>query len=473
MNQAINNDTNAQHDESDPPTAIQPGGGMETVLNSTRDAARRSESAQQLHRKLCTDLESLRRNRETPTFGPPTEDPVLRLCIAALDGGQVPGHLRGEAMGAYHEQPDDYDLVLGDVLPAEFRRRGRQIHAQRAYFANTNATAAGDWGAFIAMRPESGGNHVPGLPTGVPRLDDMLGGLQGLVFLGGNKGTGKTSLALQMVLAATHRDPHLGALIYSLDMVKTRIYERILCLEAGVGYRMLHRSDKPADVQDRIAETDQQLQEAILPRLRVIERRFEYERDHYNQDAEAQRQGLRACNVLRDCGQLMRAPGVKRIVLLFDLFQKMDPYGQVADGAAKDHYRLDLLSEVMLESAGPRQPRGFPILVTSEIRKDARKDALTMDDLKGDGRMASDADTVLLMWPDKGVTNTADTVIPTTLRIDKCREGGQRGDLQLWFEHQCFLFHDEEPTTDAQNLDPIHKIASSGEDERPPVDSLG
>ena len=81
-------------------------------------------------------------------------------------------------------------------------------------------------------------------------------------------------------------------------------------------------------------------------------------------------------------------------------------------------------------------------MVISEIRKDATKASLDRDDLKGDGRMASDADVVMLMWP---AGNATGDVIPTTLRIDKGREGVIRGDVTLWFDHTRCRFYDTAP----------------------------
>jgi len=64
------------------------------------------------------------------------------------------------------------------------------------------------------------------------------------MLLGGDKGVGKTSLALQAILAALGHQKDLGAVIYSLDMPKTRIYQRLLCLEAGCG--VCRRSGAPS-----------------------------------------------------------------------------------------------------------------------------------------------------------------------------------------------------------------------------------
>ncbi|NQU26418.1 MAG: ParB N-terminal domain-containing protein [Candidatus Nealsonbacteria bacterium] len=330
-----------------------------------------------------------------------------------------------------------------------------------------------------------GGLHTPVLLKRLPdgrfllldghrRYHALLSLVQeGVEGFAADKGVGKTSLASQIVWSAMDSDPHLGAVVYSLDMAKSRIYERLLCLEARIAYRSFRDPNKSADVQQRISEAHERIRSSIAPRLRVVERSFAYERDSYQEDSKAYRKGLRAGDVIDDCNRLLALGDVHRIVLVFDLFQKIIPFGDVADGAATDHYRLDLLSEVMKKTAGPDQPRGFPILVTSEIRKDAHKDDLTMNDLKGDGRMASDADVVMLIWPDPNSAQNKSDVVPTVLRVDKGREGVVRGDVKLWFEHPCFRFHDTEPETANGNLDHMNKKTLSTESVGPGDDPLG
>ncbi len=473
MNEPTPNRTTDQHPGSDLPAVLHPGGGLEAVLNSTRKAAKQSQSASGLHDRLTRDVESLRLDSEAPSPEPPSGDAVLRLCMAASGEGDVPDQLWGDGMHAYQQRPGDYDLVLGALIPEEFRRQAQYRVAQQAYFENRNSTAAEDWEFFERMHHEGESDGLPGLQTGLSRLDERLDGLRGLTFIGGDKGVGKTSLGMQIVWSAMNRDPHLGAVVYSLDMAKSRIYERLLCLEAGIAYRSFRDPDKSADVKQRIARAHERIRSSIAPRLRVVERSFDYERDPYQEDSKAYRKGLRAGDVIDDCNRLLTLDNVHRIVLVFDLFQKIIPFGDVADGAATDHYRLDLLSEVMKKTASPYQPRGFPILVTSEIRKDAHKDDLTMNDLKGDGRMASDADVVMLIWPDPNSAQGNSDVVPTVLRVDKGREGVVRGDVKLWFEHPCFRFHDTEPETANGELDHMNKIASSTDGASPRINPLG
>ena len=210
----------------------------------------------------------------------------------------------------------------------------------------------------------------------------------------------------------------------------------------------------PTEARDR-------LYGELLPRLRVVERDFSFEEpSRYDNDEPVKpvRKGLTSNGILKDCRDLMAESGTGDVLIVIDLFQKMDPHGEIADSAARDHYRLDVLDQVRKASVHPLRPHGYTIVVISEIRKDSSKEGIDRDDLKGDGRMASDADVVMLMWPDKSA-GTGD-VIPTTLRIDKGREGVIRGDVRLWFHHACCRFCDAPPA--GPNFDHNHKNPSPG-----------
>jgi replicative DNA helicase len=426
----------------EPAASADPIGRVDAVLRDTRDAASGQESARQLHGRLSRDAESLRR----PQAGclEPL-DAVLCLSVAREVGTPVSERLLTQAAESYEEQPEDYDVVLGAFIPEDFLQHCRARLAQHAYQQNKNITAAEDWPVFEEMRTSMGQGGVLGPSTGLPKLDEKLGGLSGLIFLGADKGVGKTSLALHMACAALRQDADLAVLIYSLDMPKTRIYERLLCCATGLSHRTLFANGRGSEQELACTvEAELRLRQNILPRLRVVERDFSYEsRDYYNQDALPVRKGLTCEGIVSDCNRLRDSSGTDHVLIVIDLFQKMDPRGEIADSAAKDHFRLDTLDKVRQRSCEAGSLHGFPILVTSEIRKDVSKENLSRDDLKGDGRIASDADVVMLMWPEKGAGGD---VIPTTLRIDKGREGVTRGDLTLWFQHACCRFYDTAPT---------------------------
>jgi len=79
-----------------------------------------------------------------------------------------------------------------------------------------------------------------GVPTGFPKLDELTAGLQPseLIILAARPGMGKTTLALNIAAGAAlnHQVP---AAVFSLEMSRNEVAQRLLCSEAGVnGHRL-------------------------------------------------------------------------------------------------------------------------------------------------------------------------------------------------------------------------------------------
>ena len=79
------------------------------------------------------------------------------------------------------------------------------------------------------------GNEITGTPTGYIDLDDMTSGLQpgALVVVGARPAMGKTSFALGMATNAAMK-ANRPVLVFSLEMSKVELSQRILCSEARV-----------------------------------------------------------------------------------------------------------------------------------------------------------------------------------------------------------------------------------------------
>jgi len=78
---------------------------------------------------------------------------------------------------------------------------------------------------------------VTGVPTGYHDLDKMTAGLQpsDLVIVAGRPSMGKTAFALNLVeYATTHADNSVPAVIFSLEMSKEQLVQRMLCSLAKV-----------------------------------------------------------------------------------------------------------------------------------------------------------------------------------------------------------------------------------------------
>jgi replicative DNA helicase len=79
------------------------------------------------------------------------------------------------------------------------------------------------------------GSEITGTPTGYYDLDEMTAGLQpgALVVVGARPAMGKTALALGMATNAAMR-ADASVLLFSLEMSKLELVQRILCAEARV-----------------------------------------------------------------------------------------------------------------------------------------------------------------------------------------------------------------------------------------------
>ncbi len=113
--------------------------------------------------------------------------------------------------------------------------------------------------------------------------------------------------------------------------------------------------------------------------------------------------------------------------------------------APEDHFRLDVLDRLRNESRSLRCPDGHSVLVLSEVRKDESRQ-LDIDALKGDGRITSDADCVLLMYPAQDRPDARANLIPMIIRVEKGRDGVNRADVPVWFDFQHYRFLDEVPS---------------------------
>ena len=161
-------------------------------------------------------------------------DPVLLCAIARIEGLEEDfKRLYDAAYEAFRKRPFEYRDALSELLPKEFADILRRID----YSKGLNATAADDFPVFRerldSLRALVANRGVLGMPTGLEKLDEALCGLRGITFLCAPTGAGKTTLMLSAARATLRRCDDVAALILSFDESKDRIYQRLLCLEAG------------------------------------------------------------------------------------------------------------------------------------------------------------------------------------------------------------------------------------------------
>lgn len=435
------------------PVSIQQNGLIQTRLRDPHAYAIDPKR----QNKLNDDLEKLRQKGIPNPLAIPAEmrnsfftandsiswggcDAVLQYVVSIQEGyDYLLGRLEREAETTYLKAPSFYNCLFLDLFPETFREKVDP----KVYDNGSNPLAVGDLNVFFSRlwkrRERASDSGQVGLPSGVAALDDMLCGLSGLTFLAGPKGVGKTSLVMSAVWETLTTRKDVAVLFYSLDLPKDRIYERLLCRAWQVTYRQLTGIQQLTDHdKDRWQHAQETLHE-LTSRLRVIERDYGSTEIRKDDTVFSVKNGLTFDRLVADSNELRRETETQHLLIVIDMLSKWNLPSNVGSEVDPDQYRLDVLDQFRQCFRRSLGHDGVTMIATSEQRKDAGNEP-TIDDVKGDGRIGSDADNVLLMWPKRTVGDGSDEPVPITLRIAKSRDGGRRGDLNLLFDHVNYRF---------------------------------
>lgn len=85
-------------------------------------------------------------------------------------------------------------------------------------------------------------NHVPRINLGFPKLDDLLGGLEGgdVIVIGARPAVGKSAFVTQITSNIAKQGKKIG--FYNLEMQNKQVYERFLVSESGISLTRLRRA---------------------------------------------------------------------------------------------------------------------------------------------------------------------------------------------------------------------------------------
>lgn len=218
---------------------------------------------------------------------------------------------------------------------------------------------------------------ITGLATGYPDLDRMLMGMQpsNMVILGARPSVGKTAFALNVARNVAVRD-HKPVLIFSLEMSKEEITQRMLCLEAELDMERLRdgfQADK--EFQKLPAAADRLLKAPIFiddtPNINVLDIRSKARRHFVEHEDTAL--------VIVDYLQLMSAVTVK-----------------------KNETRQNEISEISRAVKALARELGVPVLALSQLNRQVERDSDSgeprMSHIRESGSIEQDADVILLLW---------------------------------------------------------------------------
>jgi replicative DNA helicase len=269
-----------------------------------------------------------------------------------------------------------------------------------------------------------------GLATGFTDLDNILAGMQksDLVILAARPSVGKTSLALDIARhAATRSKVPVG--IFSLEMSKEQLVDRMLCTEAGVDLWKM-RTGRLSDREDdndftRIGHAMGVLSEAPI-----------FIDDSATANVMEIRTKARRLQVEHGLG-----------LLVVDYLQLMESRSRIEN-------RVQEIAEITRSLKGIARELNIPVLALSQLSRavEARSPAIPkLADLRESGSIEQDADVVLFIYR-KAMDRGAREASPEEKNIAEIHiakhRNGPTGLIQLFFDENRVCFKNLEKKTE-------------------------
>lgn len=254
---------------------------------------------------------------------------------------------------------------------------------------------------------------IRGVPTGFKDLDGMLAGLQrsDLFILAARPSMGKTALMLNLAhnVAMQSKEP---VLLFSLEMSKEQLVDRLLSMESGVDAWALRTGNLTDDDFEKIGEAMGALSEAPIyiddtPGITVSDMRTKARRE-----AHIHPLGL----------------------ILVDYLQLMSGGGKFGG----DFNRVQEISEISRGLKGVARELNVPLMAASQLSRsvESRSPQIPqLSDLRESGSIEQDADVVAFIYREEYYNPETDRKKITDIFIKKHRNG-PIGAIELYFDNE-------------------------------------
>lgn len=262
---------------------------------------------------------------------------------------------------------------------------------------------------------------VTGLPTGYIELDKLTTGLHPseFIIIASRPSMGKTALACNIALNLNSGVEKVPVLIFSLEMSKEQIVQRMLCSEAKVNILKMRQgmlSDKEIGKLLIAASHLEQLPIFIddTPSLNIFELR-----------ARARR--LKAKENIQ--------------VIIID-------YLQLMRGSGKAENRQQEISEISSSLKSLAKELNIPVIAVSQLSRETEKRAdkrPQLADLRESGSIEQDADLVLLLYREDFYHKEKEDVKGIAELIIAKQRNGPTDTIKLTFLEECMRFENYSP----------------------------
>lgn len=257
---------------------------------------------------------------------------------------------------------------------------------------------------------------VTGVPTGFKDLDKMTSGFQDseLVIIAARPSMGKTALALNIgQYAAIEED--IPVTIFSLEMSKEQLVQRMLCSEAQVDNHRLRTGYLNENDWNRLTDAAGSLSDAKI----------------FIDDTP----GITAMEMRAKARRIKAEHGLGLILI---------DYLQLMQGSGRTESRQQEVSQISRSLKGLARELNVPVVSLSQLSRavEQRNDKRPqLSDLRASGSIEQDADLVAFIYRDDYYNSDSEKEGITEIIIGKQRNGPV-GTVELAFQKEYTKFVD-------------------------------
>ncbi len=293
---------------------------------------------------------------------------------------------------------------------------------------------------------------LKGISTGFKRLDYITNGLHPseLIIIAARPAVGKTSFAMNIIENVALQG--YSCAVFSLEMGKEQIGERMLCSVAGVSMENVKKGVLNKTEWLKIQKAKQQLNEAKI---------------HIDDSAV-----IRPRELISKCRRIKNKHGLDLVMV--DYIGLMTP-----DKVRNSDSRQNEISEISRSLKILAKELEVPVLALSQLNRavETRKGRPQLSDLRESGAIEQDADIVMFIHrPDKSASEKeiAEGKVQKNVAeilIEKHRSG-PTGMVKLYFKGECTKFMNLNEETGEPDGDVSLKNKVSAPIETPSIEGV-
>jgi replicative DNA helicase len=268
-----------------------------------------------------------------------------------------------------------------------------------------------------------------GIPTGYVGIDSVLNGLHpsDLILIAARPGVGKTALAMNIMSnialnegrrVTEGQKPKLHCAVFSLEMSKEQLMQRLICSVGGVSMTKASRGELSAEEWARVFAATKKLDNCEL----------------YIDDSSF----IRPQDILNKCLRMRKERGLD--VVMIDYLQLITP------NKIGDETRAQQVADITRFLKITAKELNVPILLLSQLsrKSEERKSAPQLSDLRESGAIEQDADIVMFIHrpnKDEEIVLSSSKPQEIELHIAKHRNG-RTGMIKMIYQGEFVRFYD-------------------------------